>query len=292
MTSQFPGGEMPGMTAMNDTLAFVKKLWGGMQVPGMVTPTISIDDLDKKIKDLKTVESWLNVNMNMLRGTIQALEVQRATIATLNSLGASFSNAMGSAEAAGTSSFSSDAYTAPAATNPEWPMPPAGTQAKPESFYTHAPAEPEPAADPETDADTDAEEDTADVEGSKEEASAASQFVNPAAWWTLLQDQFKQAVNNAMAGELTAKETPTAEEPKKAATKPATKTATKPANKTAKPAAKKTAKAPAKAGTAKAANQASAKPASKPVDKAGAAKSSVAKPKPVSIGSKLSSPKT
>ncbi|MES2105219.1 MAG: PhaM family polyhydroxyalkanoate granule multifunctional regulatory protein [Pseudomonadota bacterium] len=208
MTSQFPGGEMPGMAAMNDTLAFVKKLWGGMQVPGMVTPTISIDDLDKRIKDLKTVESWLNVNMNMLRGTIQALEVQRATIATLNSLGASFSNAMAQPEAP--SPFSSAGYGQTKASNPEWPMPPADPASRA--------AAPDAAAEADEEPDDEAEEDEAEPAHAKTEAAAedaaakdaaaaaSSQFVNPAAWWTLLQDQFKQAVNNAMAGELTPKE--------------------------------------------------------------------------------------
>jgi hypothetical protein len=67
---------------MNDTLDFVKSLWGSMSVPGLTAPTLSVEELDKKINDLKAVESWLNLNMSMLRGSIQALEVQRGTIAT------------------------------------------------------------------------------------------------------------------------------------------------------------------------------------------------------------------
>jgi hypothetical protein len=37
---------------MNDPLAFVRSLWGGMGVsmPGMVTPTFDVDELDKRIK--------------------------------------------------------------------------------------------------------------------------------------------------------------------------------------------------------------------------------------------------
>src|SRR5690349_17293896 len=94
---QMPG--MPGAGSMTDTFDFVKNLWGmmgvpGMNAPGMVVPTLSVEELDKKIGDLKAVESWLNVNMSMLRGTIQALEVQRATIATLKSMGESFSEAV------------------------------------------------------------------------------------------------------------------------------------------------------------------------------------------------------
>ena len=90
---------IPGAAVMTDTLDFVKNLWGsmnvpGMNIPGITAPTLSVDDLDKKISDLKAVEAWLNVNLSMLRGTIQALEVQRGTIATLKSMGASFAAAV------------------------------------------------------------------------------------------------------------------------------------------------------------------------------------------------------
>ena len=83
MSNPFSGTEPSGSNPMGDPLGFIKNLWGSMNIPGMVAPPMSVDELDKKIKDLKTVESWLNVNMNMLRGTIQALEVQRATLAAL-----------------------------------------------------------------------------------------------------------------------------------------------------------------------------------------------------------------
>jgi len=98
--------------AFNDSLNFVKKLWGTMGVPGMaqqgmtipgmpsMAPSMSIEDMDKRIQELKTVETWLNVNMQMLRGTIQALEVQRATIATLHSLSTTMANSMNPGAAA------------------------------------------------------------------------------------------------------------------------------------------------------------------------------------------------
>lgn len=91
---------IPGAASMTDSLEFVKNLWGsmgvpGMNVPGLAVPSLAPEDLDKKIADLKAVESWLNVNMSMLRGTIQALEVQRTTLATLKTMSASFAQAMG-----------------------------------------------------------------------------------------------------------------------------------------------------------------------------------------------------
>jgi hypothetical protein len=91
-----PAANMPGMT---DTLDFVKNLWGSMNLPGtnlsgMSAPPMSAEDLDKRIADLKAVESWLNINLSMLRGTIQTMEVQRATLASLTAMGASMAEAM------------------------------------------------------------------------------------------------------------------------------------------------------------------------------------------------------
>lgn len=86
---------LPGFDAMADTMEFVKNMWGGMKppasgIPGMVMPTLSVEEINKQITDLKAVEAWLTANMNMLRGTIQALEVQSATISTLHSMGQTF----------------------------------------------------------------------------------------------------------------------------------------------------------------------------------------------------------
>lgn len=90
---------IPGAAAVTDTLDFVKNLWGGLGVPGMAAPTLSVDDLDKKIADLKAVEAWLALNASMVRGTIQALEVQRGTIAALKSMGDTFAQTAGATEA-------------------------------------------------------------------------------------------------------------------------------------------------------------------------------------------------
>ncbi len=94
---------LPGFDAMADTLEFVKKMWGDAHastgIPGMVMPTLSLDEVNKQISDLKAVESWLSVNMNMLRSTIQALEVQGATLSSLHAMG--------------TTAFDADAHAAP-----------------------------------------------------------------------------------------------------------------------------------------------------------------------------------
>lgn len=58
---------------LNDPLAFVRSMWSGMGItmPGMVTPTFDVDELDKRIKDMKAVEAWLRMNLSMLQMTIQ-----------------------------------------------------------------------------------------------------------------------------------------------------------------------------------------------------------------------------
>lgn len=49
-------------------------------------PILDAEELDKRIKDLKSVESWLSLNLNVLQSTIQGLEVQRATLAALQGI--------------------------------------------------------------------------------------------------------------------------------------------------------------------------------------------------------------
>ncbi len=156
----------PGMT---DTLEFVKNLWGGMHVPGVTAPVpgmgaagLSTEELDKKITDLKAVESWLNLNLGMLRGTIQALEVQRGTLATLKAMGDSMAQAMQRAgsDPALAQPFA-QFFAQSAATPPAPPVP----EAAPDGI----------------------------------DASQASAAMPAAvAWWNMLQDQFRQAVATAM----------------------------------------------------------------------------------------------
>ena len=59
------------------------------QLPGMgswVAPTLSVEELDKRIDELKAVQFWLDQNAMALKATIQALEVQKMTLATLKSM--------------------------------------------------------------------------------------------------------------------------------------------------------------------------------------------------------------
>ena len=80
---------MADATQSQDPLELLKSMWGGMgfSLPGMVTPTLDVDELDKHITDLKAVEGWLKMNLNMLQMSIQGLEMQRMTLAAVQSMG-------------------------------------------------------------------------------------------------------------------------------------------------------------------------------------------------------------
>jgi hypothetical protein len=71
-----------------DPLEFVRGMWSnmGFSLPGMVTPTLDVDELDKRIADMKAVEGWLKMNLNMLQMTIQGLEMQRAALAVVKAM--------------------------------------------------------------------------------------------------------------------------------------------------------------------------------------------------------------
>jgi hypothetical protein len=64
---------------------------------GSAFPGLDIDELEKRIKDLKSVENWLNLNLNILKSTIQGLEVQHATMMALKSFGDAVSAASAAA---------------------------------------------------------------------------------------------------------------------------------------------------------------------------------------------------
>jgi hypothetical protein len=51
-----------------------------------VAPTLNPEELEKRIEELRTVQFWLEQNARMLGATIQALEVQRMTLSTLQTM--------------------------------------------------------------------------------------------------------------------------------------------------------------------------------------------------------------
>jgi hypothetical protein len=125
----------------------------------MMAPLTNVEELDKRITDMRAVEQWLKLNLNMLQSAIQALEVQRATLATLRAVGA----------------FAQQSMAQPAAAAP-----------------TPAPEKPrpEPAAAPRAEATGGAEPEAG------EDANAPG--FDASAWWSLLQSQFNQIAQFAM----------------------------------------------------------------------------------------------
>lgn len=97
----------------NDPLGFMRNMWGkmGFNLPGMVTPTFDIEELEKRIKDMKAVEGWLRMNLSMLQMSIQGLEMQRTTVSAVQTMGQMASNAA--------KSMTPDTPEAPPAATPE-----------------------------------------------------------------------------------------------------------------------------------------------------------------------------
>lgn len=59
------------------------------QLPNLsswVAPTLNVEELEKRIEELKAVHFWLEQNAKVLGATIQALEVQKMTLATLKGM--------------------------------------------------------------------------------------------------------------------------------------------------------------------------------------------------------------
>lgn len=68
-----------------DPLEFLKRMWAPMSlpIPGMVAPLADSGEIDKRIADLKSVEHWLTLNLNMVKMSVQGLEMQKATLSTM-----------------------------------------------------------------------------------------------------------------------------------------------------------------------------------------------------------------
>ncbi|MBR8212285.1 alginate biosynthesis protein AlgP, partial [Burkholderia cenocepacia] len=122
----FPGaahGLPPSLSSMSD----------------MMSPLTNVEELDKRITDLRAVEQWLKLNLGMLQSAIQALEVQRATLATLRAFGAFAQSSMSAAEeaavaaaqaakpaSAGEAAPAADAAAAPEGDPAQQPFDPSG----------------------------------------------------------------------------------------------------------------------------------------------------------------------
>ena len=64
---------------------FFQKMWNpaSFPLPGMFAPTMSVDEVEKKIAELRSVENWLKMNLTFLQMTIKTLEMQKAALESL-----------------------------------------------------------------------------------------------------------------------------------------------------------------------------------------------------------------
>ena len=65
-----------------DPFEMFRRLWGplGVPIPGMAMPTLDPQEVEKRIADLRSIEGWLTLNLNMVKFSIQGLEMQKAAL--------------------------------------------------------------------------------------------------------------------------------------------------------------------------------------------------------------------
>jgi hypothetical protein len=75
-------------TPPQDPLEMFRRLWGplGVPIPGMAVPTFDPKEVEKRIAELRSVEAWLTMNLNMLKLSINGLEMQRAALQAMKNV--------------------------------------------------------------------------------------------------------------------------------------------------------------------------------------------------------------
>ena len=83
--------EQPSSNDMFDWM----KMWNPMSfpMPGMGLPTVNIEEINKKITELKAVETWLTMSVGMVQMTIKTLEMQKAGLESIKTAGEQMSAA-------------------------------------------------------------------------------------------------------------------------------------------------------------------------------------------------------
>lgn len=73
---------MADNAAPQDPFEMFRRLWGplGVPVPGMAMPTLEPAEVEKRIAELRSVEGWLTLNLNMVKLSIQGLEMQKVAL--------------------------------------------------------------------------------------------------------------------------------------------------------------------------------------------------------------------
>jgi hypothetical protein len=108
--------ETPGFAAFVPGFEFLQKLAQGQpaSMAQWVAPTLDPKALEQRIAELKAVQFWLEQNTAALKATLQALEVQKMTLATLQTM-----NTFGQAGKAAPAAAGKDAMAATAQAMPQ-----------------------------------------------------------------------------------------------------------------------------------------------------------------------------
>ncbi|VVD95869.1 hypothetical protein PCA20602_01880 [Pandoraea capi] len=204
-------------SAMPNGFDILKKMWEAFSPPATFTspltqlmqsaaPLLDPNEIENRIAEMRAVEQWLTLNLNVLRSTIQAFEVQRATYATLRAFGTGSFGATGTTGAAGASdagtadtsdSSASNFWRSPFAT----PEPAQDVEPAPEASASEA----EPDAPPEMDAAPDSEPQGAGASSSPfAQASSAYGALDPSMWFNAMRAQFDQIAAAAQAAGVSA----------------------------------------------------------------------------------------
>jgi ribosomal protein L12E/L44/L45/RPP1/RPP2 len=173
---------------------FLKNLAGGAasgagSVPGIpslaswVAPTLSVEEVDKRIQELKTVQYWLEQNGHALKATIQALEVQKMTLSTLRGMNVRMEDIASAFTRQATAAAAP--APAPVQATPEPEPEEIEDEEAPEEEVEEAPAPKKPSRKP---------------AASKAKAAAAdgAGVVDPMQWWGSLTEQFQQIASTAL----------------------------------------------------------------------------------------------
>ena len=154
------------------------------QLPNLsnwVAPTISVEELEKRIDELKAVQFWLEQNSRALAATIQALEVQKMTLATLKGMNFSMGD-VANAFKLKTADTVMDGVHKAGETIASAASAVTGAASRVAEMASSEPAAPEKSP-----------------KSSKAKAAAApASMVDPMQWWGALTQQFQQIAASAM----------------------------------------------------------------------------------------------
>ncbi|MBN4664660.1 hypothetical protein HUS70_01360 [Pandoraea nosoerga] len=211
-------------SAMPNGFDILKKMWEAFSPPATFTspltqlmqsaaPLLDPDEIENRIAEMRAVEQWLTLNLNVLRSTIQAFEVQRATYATLRAFGSGgFDAGSGAGEAstaqaspaseesAGGATFWRSPFAAPEPAQDVEPH--AGASEAREA--SAAGAQPEPGPDQEGAAAGDAPPDSDEKPSPFAQASNAYAALDPSLWFNAMRAQFDQIAAAAQAAGVSA----------------------------------------------------------------------------------------